>query len=149
MDTIAVNRRAYFDYEILETYEAGIVLTGSEVKSVKSGHVQLKGSFISIVAGKALTENLHISPYKYSNDESYSPLRRRQLLLKKKEIDTLAAASSREGYTLIPLEIFQKQHLIKILVGVCRGKKAHDKRDVLKKRAIRRDINQGLKNFSR
>ncbi len=146
---LAKNKKAYFDYEVLEKYETGIVLTGAEVKSIKGGHVQLKGSFATILAGRVLIQNMHVSHYKCSPVTDYNPLRKRELLLKRKEIDYLTGMSLQKGYTLIPLEIFLKNNFIKILLGVCRGKKAHDKRDVLKKRAIMKEVNQGLKQFSR
>lgn len=148
--TLAKNKKAYFDYEILEKYEAGIVLTGAEVKSVKEGRVQLKGSFASIVNGKVIVENMHISPYRYSNGATRAdPLRRRELLLHKKEIDHLAGLSMQKGFTLVPLEAILKNNLIKILLGVCRGKKKYDKREVLKRRAVTREIDQNLKKFAR
>ena len=151
---VAKSKKAYFDYEILETYETGIVLTGPEVKSIKEGRVQLKGSFASVAKGgrgkpKIVTENFHISPYRYAQGEPPDPLRKRDLLLKKKEIETLADLTAREGLTLIPLELYLKKGLIKVLLGVCRGKKKHDKRDTLKQRAVNREINQGLKRFTR
>lgn len=148
------NKKAYFDYEILEKLEAGIVLTGAEVKSIKSGKCQLKGSFITPVRGangrtRLVTENLHISPYEHADRIDYDPMRRREVLLKRDEIDMLAGKTNKEGFTIIPLEIYLKKSLIKILLGVCRGKKAQDKRGVLKQRAISRDIDVSLKNFYR
>lgn len=149
---LAKNKKAYFDYEVLEKYEAGIVLTGAEVKSIKGGHVQLNGCFAAVSrdsVGKLhlLTENLHVSPYKYGKMEGYDPMRQRELLLKRKEIDYLAGASVQKGFTLIPLEIYLKNQLIKVLLGVCRGKKLHDKRSVLKKRAMTREVEQSLKKY--
>lgn len=146
---LAKNKKAYFDYEIVEKYETGIVLTGAEVKSIKGGHVQLKGSFASVVSGHVMTENLHVSPYRYAPLAGYDPLRRRELLLKRKEIDQLAGLSNQKGFTLILLEIILKNNLVKVILGVCHGKKQHDKRDVLKRRAMTREIDQGLKKFSR
>lgn len=146
---LAKNKKAYFDYEILEKYETGIVLTGAEVKSIKGGHIQLKGSFVTIAGGRALTENMHVSPYKYAITTGYDPMRKRELLLKKREISLLAGMTAQKGFTLIPLEIFLKNNLIKVLLGVCRGKAKYDKRDSLKKRDIGREIAQGLKKFSR
>lgn len=146
---LAKNKKAYFDYEIVEKYETGIVLTGSEVKSIKEGHVQLKGSFASTIGGRVTVNNMHVSPYKYAPMEGFDPLRPKELLLRRKEIDYLAGLKSQKGLTLIPLEIYLKNNLIKVLLGVCRGKKAHDKRQDLKKRAVEREINQGLKKFSR
>lgn len=146
---IAKNKKAYFDYEILEKFEAGIMLNGPEVKSIKNGHVQLKGSFAEIRGDRAAITNMHVSPYKCAPAEGYDPLRKRGLLLKKSEIDRLAGFSAQKGLTLIPLEVFLQRGFVKILLGVCRGKKLHDKRLVLKKRAITKEINQGLKKFSR
>ncbi len=146
---LAKNKKAYFDYEVVEKYETGIVLTGAEVKSIKGGHVQLKGSFASVVNGRVMTENLHVSPYRYAPLAGYDPLRRRELLLKRKEIDNLAGLSNQKGFTLVPLEIILRHNLIKVIIGVCRGKKQHDKRDVLKRRAMTREVDQGLKKFSR
>ena len=146
--SIAKNKKAYFDYEVEEKYETGIILTGAEVKSVKAGHVQLKGSYATVVDSKVIVENLHISHYKCSN-EVLDPVRLRELLLRKKEIAHLAGLSQQKGYTLILLEIFLKKGLVKGILGVCRGKKQHDKRLVLKDRAVNREINQGLKKFTR
>lgn len=151
---LAKNKKAYFDYEIVEKYETGIVLTGPEVKSIKASHVQLKGSYATLVQGKnrrlkIVTSNLHVSPYRYSIISGYDPLRRRELLLRRKEIDHLAGLTTQKGFTLIPLEIVLKNNLIKVLLGVCRGKASHDKRQLLKKRAITRDIEEGLKKFTR
>lgn len=151
---IASNKKAYFDYEVIEKYEAGIVLKGPEVKSVKAGRVQLKGSFAGVVTGanghvRLITHNLHISPYAQAGTKNSDPLRERELLLNRKELDVLASRSTQEGFTIIPLEMHLKKGLVKVLLGVCRGKKAHDKRDVLKKRAVTREINIGLKKFSR
>lgn len=146
---LAKNKKAYFDYEVLEKYEAGIVLNGAEVKSIKGSHVQLKGSYAGIHNGRMVTENMHVSPYRYAPVTAFDPLRRRELLLKKKEIEYLAGMATQKGFTLIPLEIIQKGNLVKVVLGVCRGKKQHDKRDVLKKRAMTREVEQGLKRFSR
>lgn len=146
---LAKNKKAYFDYEVVEKYETGIVLIGSEVKSIKESHVQLTGSYAQVAAGKVFVNNMHVSPYRYAPSDNYDPLRRRELLLRRKEIDHLAGMTVQKGFTLIPLEIFLKNNLIKMLLGVCRGKKAHDKRDVLKRRAVTREINQGLKKFTR
>lgn len=146
---LAKNKKAYFDYEILEKYETGIVLTGPEVKSIKGGHVQLKGSFATVINGRVLVFNMHISHYQCSPVEGYDPLRPRELLLRRKEIDYLLGLTTQKGFTLIPLEIILKNALIKVILGVCRGKKQYDKRQELKKRAVIKEINQGLKKFSR
>lgn len=146
---LAKNKKAYFDYEVLEKYEAGIRLTGAEVKSIKGSHVQLKGSYATVINNQVMTENMHVSPYRYAPATAFDPMRRRELLLKKKEIDYLAGMTAKKGYTLIPLEIIQKKSLVKMVLGVCRGKKQHDKRNVLKGRAMTREVEQGLKRFSR
>lgn len=151
---LAKNKKAYFDYEVMEKYEAGIVLTGAEVKSIKEGRVQLKGSFAAVARGpngklRVIAENMHISAYRYSSTPGHDPLRPKELLLHRKEIDFLAGESTQKGFTLIPLEIFLKNNMIKVLLGVCRGKKAHDKRNVLKKRAMAKEVMQGLKKFTR
>lgn len=146
---LAKNKKAYFDYEVLEKIVAGIILKGAEVKSVKAGHIQLKGSYVSVQAGRVWTENMHISPYQHAPAGNQEPLRRKELLLKRKEIDYLAGMSSQKGFALVPLEIILKKNLIKVIIGVCRGKKAHDKRQVLKRRAEGREIAQALKKFAR
>jgi len=146
---LAKNKRANFDYEVLEKFEAGMVLIGAEVKSIKAGQVQMKGSYVTAFRGRVQTENMHVSPYRYAVIEGIDPLRKRQLLLKKKEIDQLTDYSSQKGLTLVPLEILLKKNFIKLIIGVCRGKKSHDKRDVLKHRAENREIEQGLKKFTR
>lgn len=143
------NKKAYADYEILETYETGIILTGAEVKSIKGGHAQLKGSFAAITGGRVWLEHMHVSPYPYSVQLGYEPARRRELLLHKKEIVELATQANEKGMTIVPLQIYLKKGLIKVQIGVCRGKKKHDKRDDLKQRAMNREINQSLKAFSR
>lgn len=145
---LAKNKKTYFDYEVIEKYETGIILTGAEVKSAKEGHLQLKGSYAVVEKNRVFAQNIHISPYRYAQQEGYDPVRKRELLLKKKEISYLSGLSVQKGYTLIPLEVYAKNSLVKVLLGVCRGKKAHDKRNVLKKRAMIREIDQGLKKFS-
>ena len=147
--SLQINKKAYFNYEILETYEAGIMLNGAEVKSIKAGQTQLKGSFVQIHGNAAIVENMHVSPYKHAPVEDFNPLRRRKLLLKKKEIDHLAGLIAQEGLTIIPLEIYLKKNIIKLKLGVCRGKKLHDKRATLKRRAQDREVDQGIKKFSK
>lgn len=141
---ITKNKKAYFDYEVLEKFETGIVLHGGEVKSIKGGHVQLKGSYAHVKRGRVIVEKMHVSPYPYSSQKNYDPGRPRELLLKKREVAHLAGASEEQGYTLVPLEIFLKNRLIKVLLGVCRGKKAYDKRAALKKRAVEIDVRRAI-----
>lgn len=147
MPSLSKNKKAYFDYEVLETFEAGIELFGSEVKSIKKGQANLKGSFVSFKTNEIFTENMHISKYKYSTQE-LNPLRKRRLLLKSKEIDKIIEQLSNKGIAVIPLELYTKGALIKIKIGICRGKKKYDKREDLKKKAQQKEIKQALKRFT-
>lgn len=146
MKILAVNKRANFDYEILETYEAGIVLFGHEVKSVKTGHISLKGSFVTLKrTGKSLPEvyltNAHIPLYKHAGSiASYDPTRPRKLLLKKNEIKYLIGKRQEQGLTLVPLKVYIKRSLLKLQFGVGKGKKKIDKREKIKKRELDRNI---------
>ncbi|MBI4975576.1 SsrA-binding protein SmpB [Candidatus Peregrinibacteria bacterium] len=141
----AKNKKAYHDYEILEDYEAGIKLLGSEVKAIKFNNANLKGSFVEIENGEAFINGMHVSKYKFSNDKNLEPARKRKLLLKKKEIDKISAAINQKGVTAVPLELYSKKGLIKVKVGICRGKKLHDKREVLKKRSQEMEIKRAIK----
>lgn len=142
---LAKNKKAFFDYEILETLEAGIVLSGSEVKSVKTGHIQLKGSYISIRGAEVWLIKAHISPYKQGL--RFEPEAERKLLLKKIEIKNLVGKLNTAGITLIPTEIYLKKNLIKVAVSVARGKKQYDKREVKKKRELERSLRREYKNI--
>lgn len=142
---IAKNKKAFFDYDIIERYEAGIILSGAEVKSIRAGRVQLKGSFVQLIQKQLVVVNMHVSPYKFAPDASYNPTHTRVLLLKKKEIDGVCATLGQKGLTVIPLEIYFKGNLIKVLIGVCRGRKQHDKRQVLRERTVQREIQQKIK----
>ncbi len=142
---IAKNKKAFFDYEITEKYEAGIVLTGPEVKSIRAKKLQLKGSYIQIIGARAMVVNMHISEYKNSPDASFDPTHSRIILLNKKQIEEVADFLSQKGLTVIPLEVYTKGNLIKLTIGVCRGRKQHDKRDVLRERAVKRDVEQKVK----
>jgi SsrA-binding protein len=146
MSTLAFNKRANFDYDILEKYEAGLVLLGHEVKSVKTGHVNLKGAFVVLKrAGKKLPEpyliNAHIPLYKHAGQmPAYDPYRSRKLLLKKNEIKFLVGKSREQGLTLAPIKIYTKRGFIKLEFGLGKGRKKVDKREVIKKREIERSI---------
>jgi len=145
MSTIAKNKRAYFDYEILETHEAGIVLAGYEVKSVRLGHISLKGSYVTIKDNEAYLLNVHISPYQAANmPADYNPTRTRKLLLKRSEINTLVGKSKVQGLTTLPLSVYTKRGKIKIEIGVGRGKKKYEKREKLKKKDSDREIRRAL-----
>lgn len=147
--SLAKNKKAYFDYEILEQIEAGIQLNGSEVKSCKGGKANLKGAFVDVWSGEAFVNEMHISRYKHSSQKDLSPTRKRKLLLHKKEIEKLAIQLNEKGTAVIPLEIYLKGGIIKLLIGVCRGKKKFDKRETLKKKAQELEIKRALKKFSR
>jgi len=155
MSVLAINKRANYDYEITETYEAGMVLFGHEVKSVKTGHINLKGSFVTIKSrsDSGLPEffliNAHIPLYSKANIKSYDPYRSRKLLLKKNEIKYLLGKKAEQGLTLVPIKIYTKHSLIKLEFGVGKGKKKYDKRDSIKKREIDRKIKTAfkIKNF--
>jgi SsrA-binding protein len=144
--TLAYNKRAKFDYDIGQTYEAGLVLSGQEVKSVKTGHVSLKGAFVTVKAsGLKLPElyliNAHIPVYKHASKvDGYDPYRSRKLLLKKKEITYLIGKKQEQGLTLVPIKIYTKRSLLKLEFGIGKGRKKYDKRDVIKKRESDRTL---------
>lgn len=142
---IAQNKRGYFDYEIIENVEAGIVLTGPEVKSIKAGHVNLKDSYGVVHDGELWLLNAHVSAYRFAPDPSYDPERSRKLLLNKKELRSLVGRIETKGLTLIPLKIYLKGGLIKVELGLGRGRKRYDKRELIKKRDVEREIRQELK----
>lgn len=147
MATYAENRKARFNYEILETIEAGLVLSGQEVKSVREGRASLEGSFASIRGGELFLLNSSIPPYQVSNlKKEYDPLRARKLLVSKKEITKLIGMEKTRGLTLVPLSVYNKGHRIKVSIAIARGKKTHDKRESAKKREINREIRRFLKN---
>lgn len=138
---LAVNKRLYFDYEVLETYEAGMELRGFEVKAIKSGRMSLAGSFAVIRGNEAFLLNAVISPYQAANTPAgYEPERTRRLLLKKSEIQELIGKTAQKGLTLVPLKAYTKRSRVKILIGLCRHKKQHDKRETIKKRESNREI---------
>mgnify|MGYP001588359971 CR=1 FL=1 len=142
---ILKNKKAFFDYEIVEQFEAGIALSGGEVKSIKNSRVDFKGSYVAIKGGQPILQSLHVSPYQLANQPDYDPIRDRKLLLKKSEIEHLEAKSTQEGLTIIPLEIVLKSGLVKVKVGLGKGRKKYDKREVLKKRSMQREIEQSRK----
>ena len=146
MGEISVNRRAYFDYEILDTYEAGIELRGFEVKAVKSGRINLAGSFAVIKDNEAWLLNTTISPYQAKNTPTdYDPTRSRRLLLHRSEIKELIGGSAQKGLTIVPLRVYTKHNRVKILIGLARHKKKGDKRELIKKRETEREIRRELK----
>lgn len=146
MPSLAKNKKAYFDFEILDTFEAGIQLTGAEVKSIKNHQANLKGSYVTVHGDEAFVEKIHISPYKHASCET-DPVRKRKLLLHKKEIAAIEGKIMEKGIAVIPLEIYTKQALIKLKIGIGRGKKQYDKRETLKRKSQKREIEKALKNI--
>ena len=144
---IANNKKAYFDYFILEKYEAGIELFGTEVKSVRLGHCSVKESFVRIDKAQVYIYGMHISPYEKGNIFNKDPLRVRRLLLHKTEITKLASKLKEKGLTLVPLRVYFKNSLVKVELGLARGKKNYDKRDSIAKKDQQRDIDRSLKNI--
>lgn len=143
MKIVAKNQRALFDYDITERIEAGIILTGQEVKSVRQGHADLRGAYVSLATGKPVLKQAKIQPYRYASGLSgYDPGHDRELLLKKKETERLAAASGEKGMTVMPLE-FRAGRTIKVLIGLGRGRRKYEKRERIKKREIEKNIREG------
>lgn len=145
MAEYADNPKAGFDYEILETIEAGIVLAGHEVKAIKTGRASIKGSYVKIINEEPQLIGATIAPYQPANTpKDYDPQRSRKLLLSKKQISTLVGIASAQGLALIPLKIYDKKGKIKLLIGIARGKKKYDKREKIKKRDIARARQKGI-----
>jgi SsrA-binding protein len=144
--TVAQNRKAYHDYFVEEKYECGVVLFGTEVKSIRQGKVNLKESWAQIRKGEVWVEGMHISPYEQGNIFNRDPLRPKKLLLHQKEIRKLDSLVMRQGYTLVPLEIYFRNGRVKLELGLCRGKQLHDKRDSMAKRDSDREIQRALRN---
>jgi SsrA-binding protein len=143
---LAQNKRASFDYFIEDTYECGLVLTGTEIKSLRKGSANISDSFSTIRGGEAFIHNMHISPFEQGNRSNPTdPTRTRKLLLKKPEIRKLLGTVKQEGYTLVPLKIYVKNGFAKLLIGVGRGKKQFDKRESTAKRDAQRDIQRALR----
>ena len=139
----AENRKARHDYTVLETIECGIVLTGTEVKSVRHGEVSLSGSYGAVLNGELWLVGADIAAYKFGNRFNHEPKSMRKLLVHAKEVRDLQLKTEAKGLTLIPLRVFLKNGRVKVDLGVCRGKQLHDKRDALKKKAMRRDLERG------
>lgn len=148
-NSLAENRKARHDYFVEEAMEAGLVLVGTEVKSIRQGRVNLKDCYADIYNGEVFIKNMHISPYEQGNIFNVDPLRERKLLLHKEQIGRLAGLVSREGYTLVPLSLYLKNGRVKVALGICRGKKNYDKRDSMLEKAHKRDIEREMKNRNR
>lgn len=143
---LAQNKKANHDYFIEETIEAGMVLTGTEIKSIRSGKVQLKDSYVRISNGEAWINNMHVSPFEQGNRFNHDPLRSRKLLLHKKQIGELVGAVKRDGYTIVPLKMYLKDGYAKLLIGVGKGKKDYDKRNDMRKKEARREMERAFKS---
>jgi SsrA-binding protein len=146
---ICNNKKAYHDYFIEEKFEAGMVLKGTEVKSLRLGKANLGDSFALVKGGEAFLHNLHISPYDFGNRENHDPDRMRKLLLHKKEITKLFSKVREQGYSLVPLRIYFKNGLVKVEMGLAKGKKLYDKREDMKEKDMRRDVAQAMKERNR
>ena len=144
--TIAENRKARHEYFVLESYEAGIELVGAEVKSIRQGGVNLKDSWCSIDGGELFVRGMHISPYEKGNIFNRDPLRKRKLLMHKREINKLFGTVKQDGLSLIPLSIYFKDSRVKMQVGLCKGKKLYDKRADAAKRDAKREIDRNIKS---
>ncbi|MFC4737055.1 SsrA-binding protein SmpB [Bacillus daqingensis] len=143
---IAQNKKANHDYAIEETYEAGMVLTGTEIKSIRNRRVNMKDSFARISNGEAWLHNMHISEYEQGNRHNHEPERPRKLLLHRKQINQLIGLTKQKGYTLVPLKVYIKNGVAKVLIGLGKGKKKFDKREDLKRKDAKREIQRAFKD---
>ncbi|AIF68152.1 MULTISPECIES: SsrA-binding protein SmpB [Terribacillus] len=143
---LAQNKKANFEYAIEETMEAGIVLQGTEIKSIRAGRVNLKDSFARIDRGEVRIINMHISPYEQGNRFNHDPTRTRKLLLHRKQIDKLIGQTQQQGYSLVPIKMYIKDGFAKILLGVGKGKKKYDKREDLKQKQMKRDVDRAMRD---
>lgn len=147
--TVVSNRSAFHEYHILDKYEAGIALTGTEVKSVRAGHIQLKESYVAVREGEAWLFNAHISHYSHGNRENHDPTRTRKLLLHRREIDRLEESATVKGMTLVITRVYLKRGRVKFEIGVARGKKLYDKRETEMRRTVERETRAQLKERDR
>ena len=145
---VATNKKAYHDYFVEDVYEAGIVLIGCEVKSIRLGAVNLRDSFVTVKGGEAFVHNMHISPYKMGSYFNVDSKRMRKLLLNRAEINKLRGRVEQKGYTLIPLRIYFKDALVKVEIGLCKGKELHDKRASIKEKENNRNLQRVMKEFN-
>ena len=147
--SVAENRKAFHDYHLLETFEAGLVLLGTEVKAIREGRVNLRDSYAVVEKGEVFALNIHISPYSHRGSADHEPMRKRKLLLHKQEIRKLIGRTVEKGLTLVPLKMYFKSGKVKMAVGLARGKKSHDKRETLKKREADRETRAAVKERQR
>lgn len=145
LNVLATNRQANHNYVIEETLEAGIELVGTEIKSVRSGKISLRDGYVSVKSGQATLNNVHISEYEQGNVYNHDPIRPRRLLLHKKEIIKLSKLTDQEGMTIVPLKVYLKHGFAKILIGVAKGKKNYDKRETLKRKELKRELQRNFK----
>ncbi len=146
MPKLAENKKVFFDYEILETFEGGLALTGAETKSVKAGHMQLKGAFLHIRGGELWLKNAFISKYAPAGkQENYDPSRDRKVLVHRREIGRLIGKSQQEGLTLVPISVYTKRQFVKLEFGLARGKKQFEKRESIKKRDVERQLREKMR----
>ncbi len=146
MKIVAQNRKAFHDYFVEETFEAGMVLTGTEVKSLRDGKANLKDSYVIIKDAEAFLLNCHISPYSHGNIANHDPVRTRKLLLHRKEIIRLQGMAAQKGYSLVPLKIYFKESRAKVEIGLVKGKRQYEKRESIKKKEADREIARAMKN---
>ena len=146
---VAANKKAWHDYFVEEKYEAGIELAGTEVKSIRQGHINLKDSYCTFKDGEIFVRGMHISPYEKGNIFNKDPLRVRKLLMHKKEIVQLFSKTKQDGYSVIPLAVYFKSSRVKLEIGLCKGKKLHDKRDDMAAKDAQRDIQRALRSKNR
>ncbi len=142
---VSKNKKAYFDYFIIETYEAGISLAGTEVKSIRAGKCNLRDSYVKVDRGEAVIMNMHISPYEHGNIFNKDPVRTRNLLLHKYEINKLIGRVTKDGYTIVPTKLYLKNSLVKLEIAVVKGKKQYDKRHEIAKKDARRSAEKDFK----
>lgn len=142
---LAQNKKARHDYAIIDTLEAGMVLTGTEIKSIRGGKINLKDGYATIRNGEVFLQNVHISPFEQGNIFNHDPLRTRKLLLHKKQIAYLVNETKTTGITLVPLKVYLKNGVAKVLIGIAKGKKTYDKREALKQKDVKREMDRALK----
>ena len=145
---IAQNKKAFHDYFVEDTYEAGIMLVGCEVKSIRLGAINLRDSFVIIKNGEVYMIGAHISPYKMGSYNNVDPRRNRKLLLNRSEINKLRGKVEQKGYTLIPLKVYFKDALVKVQIGLCKGKELHDKRQAIKEKENDRNLRRVIKEYN-
>ena len=146
MKVIATNRKAYHDYFIDETHEAGLVLTGSEIKSIRAGRVNLRDSYVQVSSGELWLRGAHIAPYHQASRENHEPRRDRKLLMHRRQINRLEAKVQAKGYTIVPLRLYLKGNRAKVEIALVRGKRLYDKREAIAKREARREIERAVKD---